>query len=488
MRQAWCAWGAGVVITTMVIGLNGCGDVLPADGLSGRALLGERTLQDLTAGDLVAAFESFRNGELGSRLDALPADLRAEIESLHADFALGELSALEFATAVRELLGDRLPDRAFGGFDFLGAPFGLARSESRTGVLALTPEQRAQAFAIFATLHENVGALRREAVSDISALLTLEQLATLESAWQQRTPRESGQPDRAARRHALSELLDSLDISSAQKQQIGIRREELRAAVRAEHEAAREAFRGLLTPAQLTVLESIERPNLDLTPQQREEIREILARYRSVDGDGPVVELLATGHELRELVKSGADEAALRTAAEGLGDTIASAAMLAAQIGAELRAVLTAEQLETLEALVAERRTARGAQPRDRLPGHEFDGPIVETLVAFQPDLEAARTAVRATRSALRDTVRDPAATEDEISAAANALAGAVADVVVLIANARSSVASLLTPAQLEQIESWQQQRAERWEQIRTNRAERREFIVDRLLDEVTNY
>ncbi len=91
--------------------------------------------------------------------------------------------------------------------------------------------------------------------------------------------------------------------------------------------------------------------HLDLTEDQRSAIAEILKGRRD--------EILSAGRAiaegrtvLREAVLFGdADADDIRKAASRLGDAIGGAAMLASEVLSEVRQVLTAEQIEQIQAL-----------------------------------------------------------------------------------------------------------------------------------------
>lgn len=239
---------------------QGCGTGLTLDSTLGDAL------NVLTSGDLASAFDAFVSNS-GATGRGLSDDQIAGIEDLQAQLDAGEIDAEAFSSAVGRLVGDRAPGMAFAGFDYGGGPFGMHGPGRLGNLLELSDEQKAEAMATFTTLHETIHGLRMQAIEDIRAELTDEQLATLASlrpgapmagdnamgdGMRFRGPRPHGPGSFASR---FAELLN---LSDEQAAAIDAVRATLREAVRAEHESAREAFRAILTEAQLAVLDDFE--------------------------------------------------------------------------------------------------------------------------------------------------------------------------------------------------------------------------------------
>ena len=92
------------------------------------------------------------------------------------------------------------------------------------------------------------------------------------------------------------------------------------------------------------------RSKLDLTDEQRRQIGQVLQSHRRQIGLAlqPVV---AKRRALREAVAAETpDEKAIRAAAAELGQAVGDAAVLAAKVRAEVRGILTPEQIKLIEA------------------------------------------------------------------------------------------------------------------------------------------
>jgi Spy/CpxP family protein refolding chaperone len=96
------------------------------------------------------------------------------------------------------------------------------------------------------------------------------------------------------------------------------------------------------------------RSEVNLTEQQRHQIRDVMVSHRA--------EIAATVKSVREqrlalrkaVLAEKTDEAAIRTAAEGLGKAIGDASVKAAKLRGELAPVLSAEQKELIHKFLAE--------------------------------------------------------------------------------------------------------------------------------------
>ena len=91
------------------------------------------------------------------------------------------------------------------------------------------------------------------------------------------------------------------------------------------------------------------RSEMDLTPEQRRQIKTIVQSHRKEIAD--VAKPLIEKHRaLRDATLAPTmDEKAIRAAAEEMGKSIGDAAVLAAKIKAQVRAVLKPDQLQKLE-------------------------------------------------------------------------------------------------------------------------------------------
>ncbi|MCG8405360.1 MAG: hypothetical protein MI923_09200 [Phycisphaerales bacterium] len=265
------AFAAALLMTSGVI-TSGC-DTTIGDLLNGLNLNSETTIGDLlsvlTSGDLADGFDQFvanANGRFagGDRFAGLTPEQTSAVEDLQAQLNSGAIDSSEFAQQIREVLGDRAPNLAFGGFGFGGSPFGFGRGIGRGDPLDLSDEQKEQARAIFEELHSDISDLRSAAHEDIQAILTAEQLATLE----ERRSERIGFPGLGGRRAggfrnggngSFSErFAEELGLSEQQQADLEDIRETLRASVKDRHTEAREVFIALLTPEQIEVLEELE--------------------------------------------------------------------------------------------------------------------------------------------------------------------------------------------------------------------------------------
>jgi Spy/CpxP family protein refolding chaperone len=98
--------------------------------------------------------------------------------------------------------------------------------------------------------------------------------------------------------------------------------------------------------------------DLAITEGQREEIRGIVRGYRSQIA--PAVEgVVGKRRALGEAVLAeDPDEQAIRSAARALGNQIADAAVLASKVAAEVKGVLTQEQIELIRQYQTDREAA----------------------------------------------------------------------------------------------------------------------------------
>lgn len=100
------------------------------------------------------------------------------------------------------------------------------------------------------------------------------------------------------------------------------------------------------------------REELDLTEEQRGQLKGIAMAHR--DELRPLMgDVLTHKRALREAVLAEEiDEAAIRAEAEALGEAIGDAALAMAEVGAEMREVLTDRQLELIRESAEEREAA----------------------------------------------------------------------------------------------------------------------------------
>jgi Spy/CpxP family protein refolding chaperone len=97
------------------------------------------------------------------------------------------------------------------------------------------------------------------------------------------------------------------------------------------------------------------RSELNVTPQQREQMRDVLLSHRS--------EIASTVKSVRDkrvvlrkaILEDGSSEAEIRAAADELGDAIADAAVKAARLRGQLAPILTGDQRAKIADFLAER-------------------------------------------------------------------------------------------------------------------------------------
>ena len=100
------------------------------------------------------------------------------------------------------------------------------------------------------------------------------------------------------------------------------------------------------------------RDELNITPEQRASIRTIVQNHR--DDLKPVLKGVIEKHRTLHtaVLADETDEQAIRAAANDLGGAIGDAAVVAAQVAKEVKAVLTPEQLQVLRDFRADRQDA----------------------------------------------------------------------------------------------------------------------------------
>jgi Spy/CpxP family protein refolding chaperone len=268
----------GVVAASIGIAgiLPGCGG-LDLSGITGSTSLSDAlnqlsqqvaadpTLSQLTVSDVVQGFEQYAQqfqGPGGS--PALTADQQAQLESLQSQLDSGAITLADFSQQVQALIGDVAPGRAFAGRGMMGGPFGGDPESQLADDLQLTDEQRTQAADIAKRLHDDISALRVAAEDQIKALLTADQLAQLEAMPSQRArmghgrPGHMGPPGEGVGLGGLFGLTKQLQLTEDQQTAIEKIRTDLRTAVAARHQQARDEFRAILTADQLALLDQLE--------------------------------------------------------------------------------------------------------------------------------------------------------------------------------------------------------------------------------------
>ncbi len=234
-------------------------------------------LDQLTIGDLVVGFQQFASSIPEDGIINAPfltTEQQLEIEALQESLNVGEISQEEFGDAVREIIGDLLPGRAFVGFGAWGGPFGIRPRGDVLIDLELTDEQKEQAQLIFEQLQDVILTRRDEMHQAFLEILTDEQLAVLEGienptfggfrggrrfggGFLSMGMMQLGVP--ADKRVSFGDRLAEF-LSLADEQQVSLAelRDALRDDVQLFHEQARDAFVDLLTPEQVGIIESLD--------------------------------------------------------------------------------------------------------------------------------------------------------------------------------------------------------------------------------------
>jgi Spy/CpxP family protein refolding chaperone len=102
------------------------------------------------------------------------------------------------------------------------------------------------------------------------------------------------------------------------------------------------------------------RMDLNVTDEQRSQIRAIVANHRD-EIKSVVASIVEKRKALRQAVMANpADEAAIRTASDNLAKAIGDAAVLASKVIAEIRPIMTEEQIKKVQEFQAERDEAAG--------------------------------------------------------------------------------------------------------------------------------
>jgi Spy/CpxP family protein refolding chaperone len=261
--------------------LAGCGSSIDLSGISGSTPLpdalnqlagqvaADPVLRQLTVSDVVQGFEDYATGASGGMLTS---DQQSQLADLQSQLDSGEITLEEFTQGVEDLMGDMGSGHGGPGHGMMGGPFpgrgmmggpfpGRGGEDGHLGdALNLTEEQQAQAEEIQTRLHDDIDTLRTDAETAIKALLTADQLAALEELQAQTPPRGRGHghgPD------PFQFFAAELQLTDEQKASIDEIRANLRDAVRARHEQAREEFRAILTADQLAILDQLEAEHPD---------------------------------------------------------------------------------------------------------------------------------------------------------------------------------------------------------------------------------
>ncbi|MDX2197477.1 MAG: hypothetical protein SF069_00725 [Phycisphaerae bacterium] len=206
--------------------------------------LGNNTDAQNSAAQLVA----------GSNVDAADAGSLNGLIALGAPDDAGE-PGMHPGRGHRGGRGEFGPGQRGGGPGHFGA-----RLAERLG---LTDEQKTQARAIFEAAKTQADTLRQTAVTNTRALLTTEQIATLDAALDRARSRmeqalvEGRPPHPGHRAVGVRKLMNDLNLTDEQRTAIGDVRSELRTALRALRDTTKTQFEAILTEEQRQLLETL---------------------------------------------------------------------------------------------------------------------------------------------------------------------------------------------------------------------------------------
>lgn len=228
-------------------------------------LLAGSGLASVTVGDVLNAIQDFTgNADTLPFGQALTADQEVQLADLRAQLAAGEITVEVYHEEIAAILGVEevgMPfaageGRRFGPHGFPGGPhgFGGVPGGPFSDPLDLTDEQKTQAQDIFDAMRTDIMTLHDTAQADIEALLTAEQLATLDSLDHGFHPH-----GRAFGSDMVSDRLATL-LELTEEQQTAIQGilDQLQTDIEARRTQARDDFRAILTEEQQAVLDELE--------------------------------------------------------------------------------------------------------------------------------------------------------------------------------------------------------------------------------------
>lgn len=270
---------AGIVLSgaPLLLLAAGCGGGPASDYTA--AMLATPELDGLVAGELALPEGGAGASEAGSvagvdppaRRGRLSEEQRAQIRALEGQLDAGSLTPEQFAEQVDMLLGE--PPR--------GGPAAQRIRGRIVSRLELTEQQQTQARDMYAAMRHEVRKLRLAALARARLVLTetqrekldslrAERFASLRGARAGAGSRNRREQDSAGRdggrgpqrplarvREFAGKVAAALELTQEQRAQMKSIRRELRAAVRARHETAREQFRALLSDEQRQTLEQM---------------------------------------------------------------------------------------------------------------------------------------------------------------------------------------------------------------------------------------
>lgn len=197
---------------------------------------------------------------------------------------------------------------------------------------------------------------------------------------------------------------------------------------------------------------------VDLTPEQRGQVRSIFAARRA-----EIVAIVDRERTSRTALRQAiqrpqVDSAAVRAASAEVAAVDAELAVERARIYTEVAAVLTPDQMAAIEGFISEvrpmieaeidRAMSAKAQLKALDVGDDQRAQIREILASHRDALEALAVSERHVREALVATIRQPAVDEAAVREASAAVAAVDADLAVERARLAAEIGAVLTPEQ----------------------------------------
>ena len=287
MRMKWFGIGIGALASNLLLAaaLTGCTSTSDTTAKSTEETASDATtVAGTTASEAQAALDEsglLTGGMFGGGMHGGPGrfgpmggggpfanltdDQKAQLEAIWQQVQNGEITREQGHEQIQTLLGVILP---------AGGPH-----QRIADALGLTEEQKTAAEGIHTAARTDIEALAENGRTQFRALLTEEQIATLDSLEAERQasagfygphsggmgphgfggmgPGGFGHGPEGADGH-VDRLAEALALTEEQQTAWATIRAETRAAIEARHETAREAFRALLTEEQLATLDQLE--------------------------------------------------------------------------------------------------------------------------------------------------------------------------------------------------------------------------------------
>ncbi len=268
MRSSPVKLQLAVMASVAMIAAGGCA------GISGDSTLQEvldaSGLGSVTINDVLGAIEDFTGQSASLPFgQELTSDQQDQIASLQDQLNNGEITGQQYVEQLADVIGVQAvgrpfaagPGRQFGPGGFRDGPLGLGAGPGPVGRLDanldLTEAQQSQAQEIFDNMRTDIVALQDAAQTSIDAVLTADQLATLDSL-------DVGLFDGMRFLGAgagLNRVINELGLSDDQQTQIQSILDQLKTDMDARRQKARDEFRAILTADQLATLDELDAPH-----------------------------------------------------------------------------------------------------------------------------------------------------------------------------------------------------------------------------------